>query len=435
MLAVVSIALLLNANGELSYSSESSYSSDSTFTSSSGSDDVSDPDGSGLPAGDEMEEADDATNRLTPFQSIFRHLPFTNVMVPYDVGKRHKVDTSDPYMGYAPTSRSGKRHYVRVSDSFDCDKNIAIFDFVMCYMANFGFSHGLGGIGATPSEVAKKFGKRWIVGLEVINKLIVHHTRCDLIEHMSNPKNATNNRMCSVSEADSESGGDYSSSRTRRYKRRHLKHLKHRKGSHTGKGHVKTLVNFKGGPDSHIKQLFVEQSRQKSTILVQLEGSSNYHIKIVTYGMGSLRPLRLYWSQIGESERWLRLHCSCGGWTDIVENCDHRSVHSGGDPAQDVTEDVREHLPQCEKHSEAFKCDSYKVKFTQDCKQEIAKVVEYEQENGIIPRVDDEQPEDEPLEESTTTTTTRALPVPQKPVSQIVIGDTLMPFMGRKKPN
>ncbi|KAI1701530.1 hypothetical protein Ddc_17566 [Ditylenchus destructor] len=402
MFAFVSIALLVNANvvftSESSYSSEPSYSSESASAYSSGSDDVSNTDRSGSSAEDEMEEADDAMNGLSPFQSIFplrNHLPFSNVIVPYDVGKRHKVDTADPYMGYAPTSRSGNRHYVRVSDSFDCDKDIAIFDFVMCYMANFGFSHGWGGVGATPSEVAKKFGKRWIVGLEVINKLIVHHTRCDLIEHMSNPKNATNNRMCSVSEADSESSSDYS-------------------------------MNFKGGPNS-----IIEQSSQKSTLLVQLEGSSNYHIKIVTYGMG---PLRLYWSQIGENERWLRLHCTdCGGWTDIVEDCHHRSVHYGGAPAEDVTEDVRENLPQCEKDNEAFKCDSYKVKFTQDCKQEIAKVVEYEQENGIIPGVDDEQPEDEPLEESTTTTTTRAPPVPQKPVAQFVIGDTLMP--PRKKPN
>ncbi|KAI1700430.1 hypothetical protein DdX_16713 [Ditylenchus destructor] len=347
---------------------------------------------------------------LTEFYPIRNRLPFSNVMVPYDVGKRHKIDTSDPYMGYAPTSSNGNRHYIRVSDSFDCDNDVAIFEFMMCYLANFGFSHGWGGVGSTPKEVAKKFGKRWIVGLEVINKLIVHHTKCDLIERMSNPGNATNNRLCSAkepasgktrhrnkkkhgsglmdhdgddeaSEDDSESDGDHSSSGFGRYKRtaKHRKRSKHRKGSHKGRGHIKTLVNFKDG------------------------------------------PIRLYLSQTGENERWLRLHCTdCGGWIDIVEDCHHRSVHYGGAPAQDLTEDVREHLPQCEKGNQAFKCDSYKVKFTKDCRKEIAKLVEYEQENGIIP-VDDD---DEPQEESTTTTTTRA---------QFGIGDMLMPI--RKKPN
>ncbi|KAI1700429.1 hypothetical protein DdX_16712 [Ditylenchus destructor] len=214
MFAIVSIALLFNANvvlsSESSYSSESpyyasgsSYSSDSASTSSSESDDASDIGESGSQSVSTSAEDDveSDTPMLQPFPiRIQHHLPFSNVFVPYDVGKRHKIDRSDPYMGYAPTSSNGNRHYIRVSDSFDCDNDVAIFDFVMCYMANFGFSHGWGGVGATPKVVAKKFGKRWIVGLEVINKLIVQHTKCDLIEHMSNPGNATNNRLCSAKE-------------------------------------------------------------------------------------------------------------------------------------------------------------------------------------------------------------------------------------------
>uniref|UniRef100_A0A915E087 Uncharacterized protein n=1 Tax=Ditylenchus dipsaci TaxID=166011 RepID=A0A915E087_9BILA len=200
------------------------------------------------------------------------------------------------------------RSWIRYKDSFNYTKSFDQFDmFIYYYMRNLGFNH-LGSNNSYPSQL---LDSKWSLGVELAFTFMEHNTGCDFALHLIKQTGSNCSRF-------SKANG---------------------------------LVYIELNQSSNFFKL-VQVDEEKFDIEMSVFGGQ----------------WRLFISEYGNHNRWLRLRCySCGAWLDVQEDCYKRTVNAGNAGYGAAVHDVYGELPTA-------KVDGFEVVFSKTCEQDMQEI-------------------------------------------------------------